>query len=854
MAFEDIKNVDVFLSYHGGNLEGGASSYKKAQELKHYFENHPGKKLKCFLCKEERSDDFYDLIKEALLSAKHFILVACDSTMLSQWVAEEVKQFDGLKKVGKKPNSVMNAYIFGDLTVDDLMNFNPVFSTKDIGMGENGFEALYRMIAEKEKESEKNFFFNYGDSAIDNITYIRPLARRFDRKLTKYMDAANLAENIRLKILDDIIAFEGYGLEKVLQQEESLLDDFIIVRLHHPISIAEYLTSRGNAQAVKMLLVDYETKTAALLIDGKIIPIPDMNELALVFKNETLKINVVESSEKNLLEIECSGEKIEMPGSTYNEFGEISCYFRKIGSGTWEEMHTEIYNTRFCLYLLKVFYENLIAKNSEESDALYDDIDFCMMELEDAYNEAETESKLIYQKEESLLQNEKLLWDYYRSIKSGARFGEEETKRLFSSKYADLAYKLKEYYSKHSVNILNEFLDKMIEYATIERKEGFYSRYEYLIKMVSEIYLHNIFILDYTFMTEHNVYGILQQLYREEYIKTTKNKLMALLCSYRKEMYFCGNYEVLQLDAHNASSVILDEFEKTIALMSNSAAEISQNEYKSELLLLYRERCVIFEHCGDASLKQDERREYYKKWKRDCELALEIAQLTDYDKELVGCVYLNLASSINRLSSGQEGRIEKLGECLKNLDIALELFKTSSADRYIAYAYLHKSDCYEAMLSEMIRENGGFDFASMLDVVREIRRNSTQAVNLIKNTSDDVAKAWSLRLFVKGKILSSQDALCENMKSGLKVLRDSLRHCQSSNYVNCMASCVRDFTFYTGLADEYHLTEQLKHDISKTFFEEMSVFASIIKLLKLDIEDISEVQHQTEKIVLKLID
>jgi hypothetical protein len=34
----------------------------------------------------------------------------------------------------------------------------------------------------------------------------------------------------------------------------------------------------------------------------------------------------------------------------------------------------------------------------------------------------------------------------------------------------------------------------------------------------------------------------------------------------------------------------------------------------------------------------------------------------------------------------------------------------------------------------------------------------------------------------------------------------------------------------------------------------MTVFASIIKLLKLDIDDITEVQHEIEKIVLKLID
>ena len=748
----------------------------------------------------------------------------------------------------------MNAYIYGSLTVDELINFNPLFSTKDIAMGDNGFESLYRMVIEKSNNTEKNFFFNYGENCIDNICYIRPLARRFDRKLTKYLEAENVSDDVKQKIKDDIVAFEGYGLERVLEKEHSLLNDFIIVRLHHPMSVAEYIMSRECSNNVQMLLVDYDTKIATLIIDKKIIPIFDMNELALVFKNETLKINVVESSEKNLLEIECSGTKIEMPGSTYNEFGEIPCYVRKFNESSWAEISTGIYNTKFCLYVLRTLYNNIIPKGTVQSDELYDEIDFCTMELEDTYNELEVEKKLIIQKENCFLQNEVLLLNYYHSIKNGTKLGEDETKRLFSSRYSELAYKLKEYYSKHSVNILNEFLDIIIACALNEKKEGLYSRYEFLIKMVAEIYLHNIFILDYTFMTDNDIYGILKDLYKNEYIKTIKNKLLALICSYRKEMYFCGNYEALELDAHNASKVILQEFEDTINSMLSTSDDIAQNEYKSELLLLYRERCVIFEHCGDASLKQEERREYYEYWKRDCEKALEIAKHFDYDKELVGCVYLNLASSINRLSSGQSARIEMLKECLENLDIALELFKTNSADRYIAYSYLHKSDCYEAMLTELIRQNDGFDFESTADVVRDIRRNSTLSINLFKSTADDIAKAWSTRLFVKGKILSNKEALLENMKIGLKGLRDALRYCKASNYVNCMASCVRDFTFYIDIATKHNIAKELSQDISKTFFEEMSVFASIIKLLNVDVADITEVQRQTEKLVLKLID
>lgn len=142
---------DVFISYHGGYETGERSSYSKALELKKYFEEHENHQFQCFLCKRENNDDFYDAINQALIETKHFILIACDKKMLyeSEWIKEEVKQFDALRKKGMKPNSVLNAYIYGDLTENDLFGFNTVFITKDVASGEAGFESLYQMILKK---------------------------------------------------------------------------------------------------------------------------------------------------------------------------------------------------------------------------------------------------------------------------------------------------------------------------------------------------------------------------------------------------------------------------------------------------------------------------------------------------------------------------------------------------------------------------------------------------------------------------------------------------------------------------------------------------------------------------------
>ena len=179
-------DYDIFISYHGDS-HGRNSSYPVADKLKEFFEGHEGKKFKCFLCRRERPDDFYDAINQALLSAKHFILVACDKDGLSDWVADEIKQFDGLRKIGKKPNSIINAYIYGDIQIDDLLDFNPLFSTKDIAYGEDGFAKLYAMVLEKSLQTDRKLSFNFRKDVIEGLVFLCPLTQRFQNKIKGYL-------------------------------------------------------------------------------------------------------------------------------------------------------------------------------------------------------------------------------------------------------------------------------------------------------------------------------------------------------------------------------------------------------------------------------------------------------------------------------------------------------------------------------------------------------------------------------------------------------------------------------------------------------------------------------------------
>lgn len=848
------KNYDIFISYHGGNGDDPSSSYPKALELKNFFENHTGKQYSCFLCKSEKCDDFYDAINQALITAKHFILVACDKTKLSEWVNDELKQFDGLRKTGKKPNSVINAYIYGEITLDDLIEFNSLFSTKDVVFGADGFEQLYRMVLAKEDAMQNKLTFNYSDIEIKEIAYLRPISRRFFNSINNYLRLAEADASIVAKIKEDISSFESYAVREILFNLEQLKDDFVIVRVYNPICLAEYLSGQSKSAPNKLLLVNYASTEAVLFVNGTSIPVPNMNDLAVIFNNTTIRVNAIENEEINLMEIVTGENKTEMPHSSYTMYGPVPVFTCRLNENSWKESFSDYHNTSFCYYILNTLYSKIVPDSCKAKSDLFDDMDLCSMELTSPFDRNKSELRLLAAKSEILLSRESDLLGYYQSIKFGEAPDKEVTKNLFASKYSTLAYKLKEYYSKHSSELLTEFLDELLEAALTEKEEGSYSKYEFLTYIVAEIYLHNIFILDHTFMESNNIYDRITALYKDEYIDIVKNKLAVLLCAYRKEMYFSGDFHALGGDADTAQKSVLDDFrqliEKLVTCKNNGA-----DYYRRDLVLLYRQRSVIYEHCGDSSLKADERKAYYGLWKQDCELALKEAEGITCDKEIIGCVYLNLASAINRLSGGEKDRIVSLRSCLGYLDTALEMFKNNSADRYIAYGYLHKSDCYEAMLAEKGKVGIEDPDAETQNIIREIRANSTRALNLFKNTSDYIAKCWSMRLSVKGRILSStKETLLPNIVNAFRMFREALQYCRTSQYVNGMAACVRDFTLYVEIIQEENLYSELRDEILNTFFEEISVFASIVKLLKLEKEDCLSIQKQMENLVMKLID
>lgn len=171
-----METKDVFISYHGGQGNESKSSYSKAEELQTFLEK---KGVSCFLYKKTNHDsDFYRAINYALRTCRHLILVACNKEMLSEWVADEVSQFDGLRKNGaKSKNCIISAYIYGKITVQDLYEFNTLFANRNIFYGENGFQKIYESLVAADSnlrtETEPQSVFQpTGTATFDSVSLL----------------------------------------------------------------------------------------------------------------------------------------------------------------------------------------------------------------------------------------------------------------------------------------------------------------------------------------------------------------------------------------------------------------------------------------------------------------------------------------------------------------------------------------------------------------------------------------------------------------------------------------------------------------------------------------------------------
>ena len=850
------ENKDVFISYHGGDGDESKSSYQMAEKLKDYLETHDGQKFSCFLCKKEKRDDFYDAINEALLAAKHFILVAQNKEMLSEWVYDEVKQFDGLRKKGKKDNNCLfNAFIYGDLTIDSLCEFNTVFVTKDIQFGEDGFAKLYEMLVSKNNTFSSNYSIKL-DTDINTINYVPVINKVFINKIIPIIeDSKKSCILLTKKILEDISIYESVLTMQFLEKNNNV-NSLNIVVCSNPFITINCLISKGMTD--NACILDKTGKTLWIVKDGELLHLELNKRVEIESNNCIIEFRRIEYDDEETIEMCYRTDTHNNQKKVLLESAESGCYNSIVGSRfsnedcAWEQTEFAIDSTNGYRYLLQAMCEEKVLGSSIQSTQLvemldylndvYDSTDYCMEDYSKMFNEF---------RESYLLFDEILLQDYYHFFKSEKKTDVILLGKLSITKYGMIARRMKNFYLKHDPSDLDYVIRTLFKCAEAEKKTGSYYSYVFLMRLLSEIYIHNVFVLEKDFIDDEYLLNPLKEILSIEYDHCIRLKIRTMICAFEKEVLFCGHYSKIDSDSAKAQNIVLADFNSIINDIMSTADSVENNKYKPELVLLYRQRCVIWEHNGDTSLDSKQRCEFYNKWQDDCLAAIDICKNYDADKELLGCVYLNYASAQNRLSCFTDDKRELLEECLKNLETALHLFRGSSADRYLAYVWLHKADCCELMYKNT---SPVIDIDCNKKEIKELNGFALQAWELFKSTSDEIAKCWTNRLLAKGKILlSTRENLLENTQKGLSILREALCFCNNSTYANGMASIVKDFTDYIYLIEKYGIVEQLYDDLTKTFLDEIQVCTTIIRTLPVEKRDIYETQKQIERIFTRLL-
>lgn len=836
---------DVFLSYHGGQLDGPSSSYRKAEELKSFLET---RNLKVFLCKAGNPADFYDAISEGILGSRHFILVACDAKMLEQsrWVHDEIKQFDGLRKNGAKNKGMIGAFIFGKLTPADLWNYNPVFSTIDITFGDNGFESLYGQIAASDGIKEN------GDKT---IRMAKPLTSVKFFDLTNFEVERQLASCINSREDTSERAYwmsyakELFGFYNVLTIFDyikclSESTNVLIVRLYRHY-ILNYMVKISEIKPIgdldyMILVADDDSGGGDVIVDFRNRQCMECDkDRCLMYENGTVHISSNQSTsslERVTVSLgDCKFEQMLISPQEGDEDLPVLSFGCDGKGGRQENAFVNIQRPEFLSFIIHSITDVFIRERWIDKDsAEYFD---CVFTEPFDQKTVMAEFDKLYRK---LIEDECGVVAQYGEYKRTGTFGNGGR----GNRYSAIVGKIKNFYLHQDQNSLSDAIALLQMERKAELQRGSHYKQQAILLIIAELVMNTMYSCENDQATLNGLIGELRNSRNREVIPDYANQLYTMTLSIQKEMVFSGMYSGIADTLPAALNVMLSDMSRQIELLKD--LHDSREVILSQLFLLHRQRAVIWEHLGDSTSDYGKRIHYYQSWKDDTLAAITYGKQYPSDQEILGCAYLNYASSLNRLAGtlDTEGMQKNYAECLSTLQLARETLKGNSAGRYIGYVYLHRADCYSEMYDSGLYDNK--------TIVRAMKSEARQAISIFEKTQDLIGRGWSMRLLAKAIIHSDDEELKVLLVNGLNKLKAALAVDTKACVVKEISRCVQDFSKYLGMIEENMLSGEMEGLIKQIFSAELEAFVRIVRDVDLDFTDITPVQNSLKLIMDKL--
>ena len=837
---------DVFLSYHGGQPNSVNSSYQKAEELKQFLEERG---LKVFLCKDCASSDFYDAINQGILGSQHFILVACDRNMLSEWVYDEVKQFDSLRKNGEKPNGMMGAYIFGSLQPSDLYNFNALFSSIDIKFGDDGFEALYKQIS-----------LSNGIPA--DLT--RTIESHQKLSSVKYMDLTNFeVERKIVSCVNDLHPSErGYWMTYVME----------LFGFYNVLAIFDYINCLSESTNVLVVRLYRHYILNSMVKDSEIKPIGNLDYMVLVadddsggndviidfknrqfitcdedtdlvYENGSIHISPDQATKSwQRVSVASGGHKLDQMLISPQEGDEDIPVLSIIvdGQGVRQEnTYVDLKKPDFLSFVIHSITNKFILEHWIDKDtAAYFDCVFS-----ESY-ERKTVMAQFDQVLQKLIEDESSIIAQYAAFKRTGAFAGQQSGKKTDDRYSAIIEKIKNFYLNKDQSSLTDAIALLEIERKAELQRGSHYKQQSILLIISELVMNNMYSYKNDQSTLNSLIDDLRTSRNREVIPDYANRLYTMILSIQKEMVFSGMYAGIANSMPSALKVMLENMSRQIELLQSPGD--AREVVLSQLFLLHRQRGVIWEHLGDSTSDYDKRMDYYRSWRNDALAAIKFGKAYESDREILGCAYLNYASSLNRLAGTNEsnGMKQSYSDCLENLDIAYKVLRGNSARRYIGYVHLHRADCYSAMYDSGLYDNE--------EIVRKMSSSSRKAIEIFDGTQDLIGRGWSLRILAKAIIRSNDEDLKVRLVNGLNKLKTALAVDTQVRVIKEISNCVHDFSKYLRMIDENMLSNEMEGLIKQIFATELEAFVTIVRDVDLDYSDILPVQDSLKLIMNKL--
>ncbi len=840
---------DVFISYHGGQVESENSSYSKASELKDFLEERG---LKVFLCKDQHDGDFYDSINEAIIGSKHFILVACDKTKLSKWIYDEVKQFDSLRKNGQKPNCIINAYVFGDLQPSDLFTFNTVFTSVDIKTGDTGFEELYQQIAKKNPYLKENKNRFSTDSELKKVKYLDMTNFEVEEKIFECIKGMDPSQS---DYWSDYVKelFGFYNVSSIFQYINRIDDDcdVLIVKLYRHYIINCLLNVMEIDDSIELdyivFVADDGTTDPNTIVDVK------NKKIGTVSERFTLKYN------NGTVTVDCDKDKpsinnitIETQNSRFDEIEilpqegdeDIPVTVIEIDDSIRARNdYIEIYESDFLTFVLG----SIVNKFRDEKWIDEETSSFFRYVFAEPYDQIKVKTVFdnIYKR---LIVEENSILSQYRTFKRTGSFTNSGIKDTTNQRYLAIVEKIRTFYLSKDQNSLIDAISLLEIERGSEMKKGSHYKQQSLLLIIAELVMNNVYSFESNPSSFNNIIEELKTTSSREIISDYRDYLNTIVLSIQKEMIFSGVYASISNSIPSALNLILSNMTKQIDMLT--AQNDNREMVVSQLFLLYRQRAVIWEHLGDSTAEYNQRMDYYRSWRDDTLNAIKYGNEHDSDREILGCAYLNYASSSNRLActkSTVEEKKNDYSECLKNLDTAYSILRGNSAKRYIGYVHLHRADCYSEMFESKMYDNEQ-------EIIRLMNISSRKANDIFRDTQDLIGRGWSLRLMAKAIIHSEEGDLKVRLVDGLNKLKTALTVDTEACVIKEISRCVKDFSIYLGMIDANMLSSDMDGLIKQIFSSELKAFMTVVRDVGLEYSDIGSVQGSLTTIMEKLLE